>query len=66
MPHPRTTLNADLPLTLALTAGLVAAFNPCGFALLPAYLTMLIADQGASRRGPMLSTSTSRRPWASC
>jgi cytochrome c biogenesis protein CcdA len=47
-------LSADLPLTLALTAGLVAAFNPCGFALLPAYLTMLIADEGASRRGPVL------------
>lgn len=30
-------------LTLALVAGAVAAFNPCGFALLPAYLTMLVA-----------------------
>ena len=31
-------------LTLALVAGAVAAFNPCGFALLPAYLTVLVAD----------------------
>jgi cytochrome c biogenesis protein CcdA len=30
-------------LLLALTAGMVAAFNPCGFALLPAYLTLLIS-----------------------
>ncbi|GIH79731.1 cytochrome c biogenesis CcdA family protein [Planobispora longispora] len=55
-------LSADLPLALALAAGTVAAFNPCGFAMLPAYLTMLIvddgggreADGGAVRRGPML------------
>lgn len=30
-------------LALALVAGAVAAFNPCGFALLPAYLTVLVA-----------------------
>lgn len=28
-----------LPLILAFTAGLVAIVNPCGFALLPAYLS---------------------------
>ncbi|TDC80970.1 cytochrome c biogenesis CcdA family protein [Actinomadura sp. 7K507] len=33
--------------SLALAAGLVAAFNPCGFALLPSYLTLLIAAPGA-------------------
>jgi cytochrome c biogenesis protein CcdA len=32
-------------LLLALTAGMVAAFNPCGFALLPAYLTLLISRE---------------------
>lgn len=39
-------------LTLALVAGAVAAFNPCGFALLPAYLTLLVAapDGDRSRR----------------
>lgn len=31
-------------LALALVAGAVAAFNPCGFALLPAYLTVLVAQ----------------------
>ncbi|MFG2084759.1 MULTISPECIES: cytochrome c biogenesis CcdA family protein [unclassified Spirillospora] len=34
-------------ISLALAAGLVAAFNPCGFALLPSYLTLLIATPGA-------------------
>jgi cytochrome c biogenesis protein CcdA len=34
-------------IALALAAGLVAAFNPCGFALLPSYLALLIADPGA-------------------
>lgn len=31
-------------LALALVAGAVAAFNPCGFALLPAYLTVLVVQ----------------------
>lgn len=34
--------------SLALAAGLVAAFNPCGFALLPSYLALLVAAPGAS------------------
>ncbi len=34
----------------ALTAGMLAAFNPCGFALLPGYLALFLADaQGAGR-----------------
>ena len=33
---------ADAPLLLALVAGMVAAFNPCGFAMLPAYLGFVI------------------------
>ncbi len=36
-------------LALALVAGAVAAFNPCGFALLPAYLTVLVAQSGSAR-----------------
>ena len=31
---------------LAMAAGLVAAFNPCGFALLPGYLALLLAGPG--------------------
>jgi cytochrome c biogenesis protein CcdA len=36
----------DIPVLLALTAGMVAALNPCGFALLPAYLTLVVAQGG--------------------
>jgi cytochrome c-type biogenesis protein len=32
-------------LLLALTAGMLGAVNPCGFAILPAYLSLLISDQ---------------------
>lgn len=42
-------------LTLALGAGLLAAVNPCGFALLPAYLSLLvIGDQPEDRTGALL------------
>jgi cytochrome c-type biogenesis protein len=37
----------DLSLGLALTAGSVAAFNPCGFAMLPAYLGWFVGDDVA-------------------
>jgi cytochrome c biogenesis protein CcdA len=37
-------------LALALATGLVAAVNPCGFALLPAYLSLLVLDEGAGQR----------------
>jgi len=36
----------ETPYALALAAGLVAALNPCGFALLPAYLGMVVAADG--------------------
>ena len=36
---------------LAATAGLVAALNPCGFALLPAYLSFLVGDGSDDRVG---------------
>ena len=32
----------DAPLAFAFSAGLVAAFNPCGFAMLPAYLAYFL------------------------
>ncbi|WP_151481709.1 cytochrome c biogenesis CcdA family protein [Streptomyces albicerus] len=41
---------ADLPLALALTAGMLAAVNPCGFALLPAYLSLLVLGDGSPSR----------------
>lgn len=41
-------MNNDL-LGLAFVAGMVAAFNPCGFAMLPAYLTLVIEREGGGR-----------------
>jgi cytochrome c-type biogenesis protein len=37
----------DAPLALAFTAGLVATVNPCGFAMLPAYLAWFVGVEGA-------------------
>jgi cytochrome c-type biogenesis protein len=34
----------EVPFALAVAAGTLAALNPCGFALLPVYLTVLITD----------------------
>jgi cytochrome c-type biogenesis protein len=43
-------------LALALVAGAVAALNPCGFALLPAYLSLLVAaPQDGSASGSQLA-----------
>ncbi|WP_426512871.1 cytochrome c biogenesis CcdA family protein [Dactylosporangium sp. McL0621] len=40
----------DVPFALAVAAGTLAALNPCGFALLPVYLTVLVAgDEHRSR-----------------
>ncbi|WP_240134491.1 cytochrome c biogenesis CcdA family protein [Streptomyces sp. MUM 178J] len=41
---------ADLPLALALSAGMLAAVNPCGFALLPAYLSLLVLGDDSPGR----------------
>ena len=41
-------MNNDL-LDLSLVAGMVAAFNPCGFAMLPAYLTLVIQREGGGQ-----------------
>lgn len=42
----------DAELGLALAAGLLAAVNPCGFALLPAYLALLVqGEAGATSPG---------------
>ena len=41
-------MNHDL-IGLAFTAGMVAAFNPCGFAMLPAYLTLVIDPQSGGQ-----------------
>ncbi len=40
---------SGIPLLLALAAGALAAVNPCGFALLPAYLSLLIVGDDGRR-----------------
>jgi cytochrome c-type biogenesis protein len=43
----------DAPLALALASGMVAAVNPCGFAMLPAYVSFFLGHEGdrVPRRG---------------
>jgi cytochrome c biogenesis protein CcdA len=43
-------VNQNLP-GLAFAAGLVAALNPCGFALLPAYLALVVRGESGGRWG---------------
>jgi cytochrome c-type biogenesis protein len=47
-------LAAALPLGVAFAAGMVAAVNPCGFAMLPAYLSLYLGteESGFSERSP--------------
>jgi cytochrome c biogenesis protein CcdA len=45
----------DVPWMLAVSAGMVAALNPCGFALLPAYLSLLVLDRDAPSRAVALT-----------
>jgi len=59
-------LSIALPLGYAFGAGMVAAVNPCGFALLPAYLGLYLGDQTereqrsrGSRLGRALAISAS-------
>ena len=39
----------EIPFALAFTAGLVATVNPCGFAMLPAYLAYFLGLEGEAR-----------------
>ncbi|PRX49963.1 cytochrome c biogenesis protein CcdA [Prauserella shujinwangii] len=43
-------------LGFALAAGMVATVNPCGFAMLPAYLALVVAGEGAERHGRLAAT----------
>ena len=49
-------------LSLALGAGLVAALNPCGFALLPAYLSLFVL--GDAPRSPTAAAARALRATA--
>jgi cytochrome c biogenesis protein CcdA len=41
-----------LPLGFAFAAGMVATVNPCGFVMLPAYLTMFVSDSEDGTHAP--------------
>jgi len=41
-------------LATAFAAGMVATVNPCGFAMLPAYLGLFIGDEGPGRRSAVV------------
>ncbi len=41
------------PIALALTAGVIVAFNPCGFAMLPAYMSYFVGKSAADAERPL-------------
>lgn len=47
----------DAPLGFAFAAGLVATVNPCGFAMLPAYLSYFMGLEGTARPGAVASVA---------
>jgi cytochrome c biogenesis protein CcdA len=48
----------DAPFALAFTAGMVATVNPCGFAMLPAYLSFFVGvDQGGGSADARVNVS---------
>jgi len=52
----------EAPLLLAFTAGMVASVNPCGFALLPAYVGAFVAGDDLSTR---VDRRVARAVWVS-
>lgn len=50
----------DAPFALALSAGILAAVNPCGFAMLPAYVSLLITGDDTSVSSPSWWTRLGR------
>ena len=51
----------DLNLAFAFTSGIIATINPCGFAMLPAYLSYFLGIEANAEPGP--NTSVSRALW---
>jgi cytochrome c-type biogenesis protein len=43
------------PILIALSAGIITAFNPCGFAMLPAYVSYFVGQTGANAEQPSLA-----------
>lgn len=59
------TIATVLPLGYAFGAGMVAAVNPCGFALLPAYLGLYLGDSDDAQAQRPLSRRFLRALWVS-
>ena len=51
----------DAPLALAFTAGMVATVNPCGFAMLPAYLSFFLGLEGDDDDAPQATLGQAGR-----
>ncbi|MDP8977837.1 MAG: hypothetical protein M3N17_04560 [Actinomycetota bacterium] len=57
----------DVPLLLAFTGGLVASVNPCGFAMLPAYLSFFLGlDNAMAPAGRATAVARALRVGSSC
>jgi cytochrome c biogenesis protein CcdA len=52
----------DAPLALAFGAGMLAAVNPCGFAMLPAYLSYFVGLEGATSHATSSETAARSAP----
>ena len=52
----------DAPLALAFASGMVAAVNPCGFAMLPAYVSFFLGKEGDRVPGRRASRSSGPSP----
>lgn len=50
-------------LALAVAAGMLAAVNPCGFALLPAYLSVLVLDDDSPGPGRAVGRALALTAW---
>jgi cytochrome c-type biogenesis protein len=55
-----TAAVSDVPVAFAFAAGLVATINPCGFAMLPAYLAYFMGLDDSTPAGPGTGTSVAR------
>ncbi|MCY9787463.1 cytochrome c biogenesis CcdA family protein [Nocardiopsis sp. EMB25] len=53
---------SQLPIAIALVAGMLAVLNPCGFALLPGYLALLVASDGGDGGGGATAGGARWRP----
>ncbi len=55
-----------LPFGFAFGAGMVSSVNPCGFAMLPAYLGMYLGDDDVAQKRPRFDTRLRRAMLVGC